>query len=133
MGGLRALVARSIIGAVKRGMKEEPPVAKKAIPNEVRKQVDEIVAKFNREVLGGRECCYVTRYRGRFLYLDRNDFGNTGPICRLEYRGSIDRWWFAIFKYSSETYSDDELFPGDQHVDGTVEGAMRAGLEAYPA
>jgi hypothetical protein len=24
------------------------------------------------------------------------------------------------------------MFPGGEHVDGTVEGAMRAGLEAYP-
>jgi len=40
---------------------------------------------------------------------------------------------FAIYKYSNERYAPDEwFFPGDQHVNGTIEGAMRAGLEAYP-
>ena len=42
-------------------------------------------------------------------------------------------WTFAIFKYSSDRYDPEEwLFPGYGHLDGTVEGAMRAGLEAYP-
>jgi putative transposase len=44
-----------------------------------------------------------------------------------------DRWEFAIYKYSDERYDADEwLFPGAGYVDGTLEGAMRAGLEAYP-
>ena len=42
-------------------------------------------------------------------------------------------WEFAIFKWSSEEYDSDEwFFPGSQFVDGTIEGAMKAGLEAYP-
>jgi hypothetical protein len=45
----------------------------------------------------------------------------------------MDNWDFAIFRYSREFYDPDEwMFPGAGHVDGTVEGAMRAGLEAYP-
>jgi hypothetical protein len=44
----------------------------------------------------------------------------------------MDKWEFAIFKYSAETYDPGEwFFPGSQHVDGTIEGAMKAGLEAY--
>jgi hypothetical protein len=51
----------------------------------------------------------------------------------LEYTGGIDNWDFAIFKYSDERYDPKEwFFPGAGHVDGTVEGAMKAGLEAYP-
>ena len=43
-------------------------------------------------------------------------------------------WEFAIFKYSDGNYDADEwMFPGSEHVDGTIEGAMRAGLEAYPS
>lgn len=49
------------------------------------------------------------------------------------YTGAMDGWEFAIFKYSDERYDPDEWFiPGSEHIDGTVEGAMRAGLEAYP-
>jgi hypothetical protein len=43
-------------------------------------------------------------------------------------------WEFAIFKYSDGNYDADEwMFPASEHVDGTIEGAMRAGLEAYPS
>jgi len=106
----------------------------KGIPENIRKQSDEIVARFNRANFQDAGCYYETRYKGKYLYLDRNDFGNKGPICRLKYNGKIDNWDFAIFKYSSERYSPDEcFFPGEYHVDGTIEGAMRAGMEAYPA
>ena len=50
----------------------------------------------------------------------------------MTYTGEMDAWKFAIYKYSDERYADHEMFPGMGEVDGTVEGAMRAGLEAYP-
>jgi hypothetical protein len=76
---------------------------------------------------------YLTRYRGRFLYLDRLSPEGPGPICRLEYTGSMHQWGFAIYKYSDERYDPDEwFFPGEEHVDGTIEGALKAGMEAYP-
>ena len=67
------------------------------------------------------------------MYLDRREYSAHSQICRLTYRGDPDDWKFAIFKYSSERYDPDEwFFPGAGDVDGTVEGAMRAGLAAYP-
>jgi hypothetical protein len=54
------------------------------------------------------------------------------PICRLKYGGGMGNWTFAIFKYSSNYYSETEwFFPGSNLVDGIVEGAMSAGMEAY--
>jgi len=51
----------------------------------------------------------------------------------LKYTGDLTKWEFAIFKYSREIYDPEEwFFPGSQYVDGTIEGAMRAGREAYP-
>jgi len=45
----------------------------------------------------------------------------------------MDAWEFAIFKWSSERYDPEEwMFPGSEWVDGTIEGAMKAGLQAYP-
>jgi hypothetical protein len=109
-------------------------MSKKSIPEEIRNQADEIVEVFNRRVINNPNVYYVTRYRGRFLYLERYNYGSSGPICRLEYTGSIDNWDFAIFKYSDERYDPEEwMFPGAGHVNGTIEGAMKAGLEAYPA
>jgi hypothetical protein len=106
---------------------------KPTIPEEIKKQVDEIVATFNQKVIKNPNQFYATRYKGRFLYLDRLDYGRRGACCRLTYIGSIDNWEFAIFKYSDERYDSEEwFFPGSKHVDGTIEGAMKAGLAAYP-
>ena len=102
------------------------------MPREIKDEVERIVEQFNEKVLKGHGCYYMTRYKGRFLYLDRSDSGRVGPICRLEYTGSMDKWKFAIYKFSSDSYDSQEwFFPGSDLVDGTVEGAMRAGLEAY--
>ena len=54
------------------------------------------------------------------------------PICRLTWNGKMDNWDFANYKYSSEQYEPEEwFFPGAEFVDGTVTGAMQAGMVAY--
>ncbi len=79
------------------------------------------------------DCYYEAQFQGPYCYLHRADYGRLGPICRLTYTGRMDGWEFAIFKWSSERYAPNEwMFPGSEFVDGTIEGAMRAGLEAYP-
>jgi hypothetical protein len=105
-----------------------------SIPDEVKGCVLATVDRFNQQELAPGECFYVVRFQGRYCYLDRVDYGSKGPICRLGYRDDPDKWEFAIFRWSSERYDPDErMFPGAQFVDGTVIGAMRAGMEAYPA
>ena len=42
---------------------------------------------------------------GRFCYV----YHGGSPLCRLEYRGEQEIWGFAIYKYSSNRYSDDEF------------------------
>ena len=103
------------------------------IPDTIKAQVAERIAAFNREVLPDPHVFYQPRYQGRFLYLDRYDYGQFSRICRLTYTGTLDRWEFAIYKYSDERYDPAEwFFPGAPELDGTLEGAMRAGLAAYP-
>ena len=104
------------------------------IPPEVKAQVDEIVANFNRTELKNQpRRWFSTRYRGQYLYLDHPKTYRTWPVCRLTYTGKMDGWGFAIYKYSDERFDPDEwFFPGSGQIDGTIEGAMRAGLEAYP-
>jgi len=104
-----------------------------AIPDEVKQEVEAIVQRFNQENSNRDDCYYEAQFRGKHCYLYRSDYGRLGPICRLTYTGKMDDWDFAIFKWSSERYDASEwFFPGSELVDGTVEGAMRAGLEAYP-
>jgi len=101
---------------------------------EIKLQADAVVARFNVEQLRGQPWAhYLTNYRGAHLYLGREHGGRFGPICRLTYTGDMNRWDFAIYKYSDEAYDPEEwMFDGAEEVDGTIEGAMRAGLKAYP-
>ena len=108
-------------------------MGKKLIPDEIREQVSEIVEKFNQQELKDTDVNYIARFKGKFLYLDRIIFGKKEPIIRMKYFRDSGEWEFAIFKWSSETYDSDEFFfPGADLVDGTIEGAMKAGMEAYP-
>jgi len=76
---------------------------------------------------------FAARFKGKFLYLDRIDRGRPSEICRLTWNGKMDNWGFAIYRHSRNFYDPDEwMFPGAGFVNGTVEGAMKAGVEAYP-
>ena len=110
-------------------------MAKPKIAPEIKAQADAIVARFNGETLKNKPWAhYVTTYRGAHLYLGHQRSGRVRPVCRLTYTGDMNRWEFAIYKYSDEHYDPTEwFFDGSGEVDGTIEGAMRAGLQAYPA
>ena len=103
------------------------------IPEAIKTQIAARIAAFNREILQDPNVSYRPRYQGAFLYLERCDYGQVGRVCRLTYTGTLDRWEFAIYTYSDERYDPDQwLFPGAQELDGTIEGALRAGMAAYP-
>ena len=115
------------------------------IPLEIQAEVQKIVEDFNHKkfkkvapnlsrILGGPTSYgYTARFKGKFLYLDRIELGKPSPICRLTWTGAMDDWDFAIYKYSDDRYDPEEwFFPGSGEVDGTITGAMEAGLAAYP-
>jgi hypothetical protein len=61
---------------------------------------------------------------GRFCYV----YHGGSPLCRLGYRGEVEIWDFAIYKYSSNRYSDHEFgFPSY----GKVADLVRDALSAY--
>ena len=101
------------------------------ITEDVKSKVIELVETYNK----GKENRYIPRFQVSkgFLFLDRQDRGQkASKICRLKYKGRIDNWEFAIYKYSTATFSPDEcFFPGEEYVNGTIEGAMKAGDAAY--
>ena len=117
---------------------------KRFIPPEIQEEVQKLIDEFNcvhlkestfllntffpSKVKRG----YSARFKGKYLYLDRTDRHEPLPICRLTWNGKMDNWGFAVFKYSGAKYDPEEwFFPGEEYVDGTVTGAMRAGMEAY--
>ena len=64
-------------------------MAKRSIPGEIKKEADQIIEGFNEKILRGSDCFYIPRYRGSYLYLNRNDAGTQSSICRLKYTGDI--------------------------------------------
>ncbi|PJH76485.1 MAG: hypothetical protein CO064_00995 [Anaerolineae bacterium CG_4_9_14_0_8_um_filter_58_9] len=118
---------------------------KQSIPPETREEVLKIVEEFNRKTFTGEQHPllkamfgttkrgFAARFKGKFLYLDRTDRRRPSEICRLTWNGKMDNWDFAIYRHSRNFYDPHEwMFPGAGYVDGTVEGAMKAGMEAYP-
>ena len=112
---------------------------KQSIPPEIQAEAQKLIDKFNRKNFSGPDfkefgvVGYSARFKGKYLYLDRDDMGKPSPICRLTWNGQMDNWGFAIYKYSDNRYDPEEwFFPGEQFVDGTVTGAMKAGMTAYP-
>ncbi len=108
-------------------LNEIPPLTDK-----IKAEISALIDAFNAKL--PRNCAYKPRYNGCYLYLSRADYGSAPqPICRLEWRGKSNDWDFVIYKHSSNKYDPNEiLYPGMQHIDGTVEGALQCGLEAYP-
>ena len=105
----------------------------KTIPKEIKTEVIQIVEDFNKSSKMPKDCFYKPRFKGRFCNLDRSDFGTIGQICRIEYTGDKNKWRFEMFLWSTETYTNNMDCCSEIKIfDGTIEGAMKAGLSAYP-
>lgn len=118
---------------------------KPTIPAEIQAEVLKTVEEFNHKaftgeqnpvlkaIFGNTKRGFAARFKGKFLYLDRIDRGRPPENCRLTWNGKMDNWDFAIYRHSRNFYDPKEwLFPGAGYVDGTVEGPLKAGMEAYP-
>jgi len=107
----------------------------KKIPLEVQASAEELLERFNREQLKETGIKYIFRFKGKYLYIDRQDYPGmrAGKMCRLEYTGNPDDWEFAIYLYSDDGYDPEEwTFEGSDLFDGTIESALHAAMEAYP-
>jgi len=107
-----------------------------AIPVKVKAEVRRIVSDFNAKTFSDPEVdSYIIRFKKHHLYLDRSgsDYKVPCQVCRLSYTGDPTNWDFAIYRYTRKEYDPEEwIFPGAGLVDGTIESALEAGLEAYP-
>jgi hypothetical protein len=111
-------------------------MAKKSLQPMSRENRDELerrVKTFNSGLTALNGCQYSVGFRGRQIYLHRADNGSPEPVCRLTYIDDVNDLEFAIYRYGANKYDPSEwMFPGSEEVDGTIEGAMKAGLSAYP-
>jgi hypothetical protein len=110
-------------------------MAATALTPEFKNDAEETVASFNMIELARLKNRYqfVLEFKGKFIYLMLREGNKVGPAGRLTYNGDPKKLSFAIFKWSSEKYDADEyFFPGVECLDGTVKGALKAILKAYP-
>lgn len=109
-------------------------MAKAKISTDLQEKANGIIDNFNKTAFENNpDYMYYPMYRSDCLYIYRKEGEKDGPICRLKYTGNFTDWNFAIYKYSRDKYDPEEFcFPGVQHINGTIEGALKAGLEAYP-
>src|SRR5438105_10188152 len=111
------------------------PQTEKNISTDIKKEIENRVDSFNKKHLKGAGCEYYVQIRNKFIYVMRKyeKYDIKDNVCRLTYNGNLEKMNFAIFRYSTETYDAGEIFfDGAKWVDGTIEGAMKAGLKAYP-
>jgi len=52
----------------------------RAIPDAVKTDVAAMVAHFNTTIIRNPQCIYIPHYKGKFLYLDRQDYGEHSVI-----------------------------------------------------
>jgi hypothetical protein len=102
----------------------------KKLTDALKERVEQEVLEYN--TANGTN--YFVKFRSAFVYLARIDRnGKTSKIGRLKYIPESDKWDFAVFKYSTEVYDPNEwFFPGQEFLDGTITGAMEAGMKIYP-
>ena len=108
---------------------------KQLIPESVKQEVNKIIDHYNLTVYRKYKYIkFIAEFRNNFLYLKRKEFeGVISPIARLTYTDRMDKWKFAIYKWTLDGYDpDDWFFPGCEFVDGTIMGALKCGDEAYP-
>lgn len=105
------------------------------ISKELKITIVDLVSKLNTKLFDDEgDGYFTTRTSGKFLYLDFVEHNRSEKRCRLSYSGDMNAWEFSIFKWSSEKFSvsdDFDMFDGCEYLDGTIEGAMKAGYIAY--
>jgi len=88
-----------------------------AIPEKAIEQLRKAIDSFeDPRLIGGT--------RGRFCYV----MYDGEPLCRLGYKPNSDQWEFAIYKYSTGSYSNSEFLMPRQ---GTIVECIKTALHAY--
>ncbi len=123
------------------------------IPPAARQAVEERIRRVAEEQFAGKYTRLDIRFRGQFCYVDAYTEPVVTPgwpppggpespeaylerlrntpthLCRLRYFGTPDRWGFAFYAYSSESYKPSVFSSGD--FLGPPEEAFVAAAEAY--
>lgn len=101
---------------------------KKAIPDEIRKVVEERLNKHVREKYAKYDIELIMDFRGPYCYIDYEDWETGSHLCRMKYNGKMDTWDMEIYKYSDECYDEDRDYLSSG---GTVEECFDEAARLY--
>lgn len=79
----------------------------------------------------GQFCYVALPGRTRTRWFRRPQPEPPSPVLRLRYQGNIDTWKIAIYKYSSESYTEAELPTSFGPVTGTPEEGVNRTFPLY--
>lgn len=83
----------------------------------------EALKHFRREIHSLRDRKLDVEASGRFCYVSHAG----SPLCRLGYRGELETWDFAIYKWSTQSYAPGtDLFPLYDEIGSCLRMAMNA-------
>jgi hypothetical protein len=104
------------------------------VPIDIQSALGDRATNFCKNELARARYRFFTDARGKFIYLIRvSSDGSLQRLGRLTYEGDTENMEFAIFKSRTGKYdSKERSFPGSQHLNGKIEGALKALVEAYP-
>ncbi len=92
-----------------------------AIPEPARRRLQQRLDRRRHDRRPGLNDLSV-RYRGDFAYAVGTTTDGEGPLCRLRYLGSPDKWGFAAYLASRDGY-EDSILPNGSFT-GTPEAAL---------
>jgi hypothetical protein len=99
------------------------------IPEEVKIAMMQRVVAFNK----ANKSLFQVEFKGKYCFLSKIGWKEPTKLGRMAWTGDIEKWTFDVYKYSRNFYDPNEfMFPGQEELDGTIEGAMRAGFKIYP-
>jgi len=107
------------VNAKKSNIKKVKKTKNDGIPIQLAKSLVETTNKLAKEY-----CKFLTvDIKNVFVYINEGEW----PLCRLKFLGKVDEWEFAIFKYSSMTFSTNEIFfPRKGNMHDLIDTALSA-------
>ena len=104
------------------------------VPIRVQSEIMDRVQKFNRKYLSEEKSQYYSDARGKFIYFRRTiNNGYFEGVFRLTYVEGLKNMPFALYRRDTGKYdANAHGFFGEEFVNGTIEGALTAGIMVYP-
>lgn len=102
-----------------------------SIPQEIKNEAETAVKTFNTKRFSEGDTEYIANFDDEYMYLKIRRKDSFRPVARIRFTGDPQKWEFSVYDYSTDDYTHRKSFPGAEFADGTIEGALKAGVKAF--